>query len=457
MKNFKTNIFKAVFASAALLSFSSCVDDKFDLPPIVCTDKFSTTNATIADLAALGTSNPTEVVAQDMIVEGYVNSSDKEGNIFKTIIIQDQAVNPSIAFQMDVDQTGNYANFPVGSKVRVNVKGLLVQKNKGVLKVGSPDPQYPIGRIAPIYIANHIARSCESNTQAEIREIKPVEFSDIAEALKIENVNKLIKIKSVQFVSGELNKNFTDAKDTSGSNRSLEDKNGNTIILRNSVYASFAKTAISPEYGGSGDVTAVLSNYNGTYQLLITSLSDLDLKKPRFVTGILGGENIVYKSTLTENFESFATGNLNTPAYLNYAESGNPKRYWEVREFAGNHYIQMSAFRASSAIKTYYIVPVKLTGASKLSFETKDGYYNGDALKVYYSTKYQAGAELKAADITDITSKFTISKNSSGYARKWVASGSYTIPATGNGFVIFEYSGSPSVTTTYQIDNVEVK
>ncbi len=129
-----------------------------------------------------------------------------------------------------------------------------------------------------------------------------------------------------------------------------------------------------------------------------------------------------------------------------------------AKTFNGNNYIQISAFRANADVSTYFIVPAEFTGSSKLSFQTKDGYYTGDALKVYYTTKYTPGGVVNKTDLIDITSKFTLSKeNTNGYAADWVDSGEFAIPATGKGYIFFEYAGNTTVTTTVQIDNITLK
>ena len=103
-----------------------------------------------------------------------------------------------------------------------------------------------------------------------------------------------------------------------------------------------------------------------------------------------------------------------------------------------------------------------MTAANTFSFKSKDGYNNGAVLKVYYTNNYTPGTDLSTATLVDITSQFTISTgNTSGYGTTFISSGNYSIPAavTGNGFFIFEYSGTnvaPAVTTTMQIDDIVV-
>ena len=95
------------------------------------------------------------------------------------------------------------------------------------------------------------------------------------------------------------------------------------------------------------------------------------------------------------------------------------------------------------------------------SIKTKDGYNNGNCLKVYYSTSYTPGSDIGTTSKVNITNNFAIaSGTTSGYATNFTNSGDFVIPSsvTGNGFFIFEYTGNGAggVTTTIQIDDVKL-
>ena len=108
-------------------------------------------------------------------------------------------------------------------------------------------------------------------------------------------------------------------------------------------------------------------------------------------------------------------------------------------------------------------MPFNFTAANNMSFKSQDRFNVGDVLKVYYSTNYVALNNISNATLTDITSNFTIASGTTGSASlPFVNSGVYNFPAslTGNGYVIFEYTGgysfSPVLTTTMHIDDVVI-
>ncbi len=330
--NTKIYLKSALLAIASLVTFSSCVqDDDYSVPAITCTDKFAPANHTLQELAALGTAAPTaaNAIKEDFIVEAFVSSSDESGNIYKTLYVQDKPENPTIAMEIDIDGGNLYTQFPLGAKVKINAKGLIVQAENGNVKLGIYDPAYAIGRINPNLLKNYLARVCGTDNMPVKATMVPVVFNSIAEAMQPANVNKLVTIKNVQFKDIELPKAFVDVN-VSASNRMLEDKNGASIIIRNSSYASFARLPISPDYAGSGSVTMVLSRFGVTYQGYIRDLNDLNLKDKRFVistpdpgtpTGPSASAVLPFKGADFENWSDFLSS-LNSFGLKAYATQG---------------------------------------------------------------------------------------------------------------------------------------
>ena len=85
----------------------------------------------------------------------------------------------------------------------------------------------------------------------------------------------------------------------------------------------------------------------------------------------------------------------------------------------------------------------------------------GEALKVYYVTaaNYTPLTPVNMSSLVNITSNFTISYPAIGSSETtFNSAGTYAIPAglTGNGFFVFEYVGTTTVTTTVQLDDIEI-
>ena len=286
MKNIK--LFK-VTAIAAIMAFSlsSCVkDDGYTVPTIQCNTKFGTATNTLGDLVALAKTNPTQadIIANDYIVEAFVSSSDEQGNIYKMLFVQDAPANPTQGVEIDIDGGNQYINFPVGAKIKINLKGLIVQGANGNIKIGAFDPSYSVGRINPNKIGTYIERVCDGQYPVKV-DIIPLEFNSIGEALKnAAHINQLVKINNVQFEDPELTKAFADADKTG--DRYIVDKKGARLDLRFSNYASFAKTIIGTNYGQSGSIVLNLSRFSTTDQAYIRSLNDINFTNARFAPGV---------------------------------------------------------------------------------------------------------------------------------------------------------------------------
>ncbi len=170
-----------------------------------------------------------------------------------------------------------------------------------------------------------------------------------------------------------------------------------------------------------------------------------------------GGSEATPTNCLTEDFTSYDTDVDEFVTYENV--SLNDGRFWNVREFGGNKYLQYSAFKADKVQDGWFIIPIDFDQADTFSFETKDGFNTGNALTVLYSTSHSVGSEIDPTTWTDITSNFTLATGTTnGYATEFTASGDFDLKdISGKGFIAFRYVGDPNgVTTTMQVDNISI-
>lgn len=451
-------------AAFAAISITSCVQkDEWETPPINCTNKFPQTNISLAAFKAQAPASGVYLVTTDQIFDGYIVSSDESGNFYKTISFQDKAENPTAGLQIEVDKSSNYADFPVGSHIRINAKGLRLGLDRGTVKLGSVDPTFAIGRIPSALVSRYVSGVCNGNG-LEVVSIKPLVLPNLAAAKNDQYINTLVTVPSSQFAIGEIfpvDKTYIDYGATGGADtdRTIEDAAGGTVTIRNSGFFSEGSTLLPK---GNGDITFVVSRYNTTWQMLIRNTKDVKFTGNRVdSTPPKGGTAITYSGSFLENFESYATTPTNLevyPKYVNDPVLGN--RYWQLKTFSNNKYIQLGANAGSGSYLTYFIVPIDFTAASTFKFDVNVGFYNGNVLKVYTTTNYTPLGDITAATLTDITSAFTIPITPTTTYGTIAPAGTYNIPTalTGNGFVIFEYSGaSTGATTTIQLDNIQAQ
>lgn len=450
------------------LSATSCVTDGFgkedwDVPTLACNNKYEAANMSLADFVAQAPSNGSITITEDQIIDGYVISSDENGSFYKTISFQDKPENPSIGLQIEINKSNNYLDFPVGTHIRINAKGLVLGKDRGVIKLGSVDPEFAIGRISEAQLGNHLSVVCSDN-KADIVQIKPIELNSLQEAKNDIYINKLVSVPNVQFVDTDILgeegvKSYLNVP-KADTNRELIDNDKKTAILRVSQYASFGTEKLPT---GNGRITFVVSKYNSTFQMMIRSTADIDFSNERKdFAPAKGGNNITYlREGDIENFNSYTATGVNSetfPKYINDPVIGD--RYWRIANFRGNKYIQFSygATGAKPFARTFFAIPVDFDNMNHFSFKTKDGFYNGDVLKVYYSTDYKANAI--NPNLVDITKHFNIAKGTTtGYANYFTDSGVWVKPndLKGKGYIIFEYvGGDKKPTTTMQIDDISL-
>lgn len=453
----KNKIKNSLIIIAFIGLFTSCVNDSFDTPiQDVCVNPELTKTKTIAAIYT-GATAATKTYTADDIIEGYIVSSDEGGNFYKSMYFQ--SLDGSKGFNLSIDEVNTYTkNFQPGKKVFLKLKGLAyanpISFARGLIFGAPPTDIYAVDRLSGLVYKDHLIASCDIVSEDEI-----VHKITLAQAFNDTFLNTLVEFDNVEFVGesigGTYDINRYDAYDSS-----IYLENGSTTLaVRTSRFANFAGYLVPI---ASGKIRGVLTKYNSAYQIILRTERDVKMNNlwVDYHTAIIGN-SITYRTTFTENFSSYVTTTTgaNLPKYINDAFVGS--RYWDVKSFGSNKYIQMSAFNSGGANKTYLAIPVAFTPGKKLSFKTKDGFYNGAVLKVYYSKNYVPGGDISKAILVDISSSFIISNGTiTGYASKFKLSGNYIIPVdlNGNGFFIFEYSGNESngLTTTIQIDDIAV-
>ena len=457
----KKSIFKNIFTLAlTTICLSSCVnDDSYDVPEN--TLKTYELTPTIAVNQIVATSTPVLYTADD-IIEAYVTSSDEKGTFYKSISFQDlkNTATTIKGFSVPLNITTLYGKgFTPGRKVYIKLKGLYVANVFGSLQIGSLF-EGEIGRIAENVWQNHLLPSATIVPESDL--VRPFSLSA---AYADVNQNTLIDLSPVQFDESSINRTYYDVDSGGGATNHaiIATSGGSSRILRMSSFSPFSGNIVP---SGSGTIRGVLTKYDTDFQFIVRYESDFKLISPRVdVFPPIVGNAIQYLGAFTENFESYTagsatTGQNNFPKYVNDPVVGS--KTWRTRTSSGTKYIEMSSFgNPVENNRTLFIVPVDMTAANNLSFKTRTNFYNGETLKVYYSTNYVPGSAISSATLVNITSNFTFSTANTSTA-SFTNSGVYSIPTsvTGNGFFIFEYTGSgltsPTLTTNMQIDDIVV-
>lgn len=288
--NLSKNLRISLISIVVVSTFSTCVKDgDFDTPKVDCTEQQLTATTTIQQVKDMYTFGGAKIIETDIIMEGYVVSSDKSGNIYKSISIQDKPENPTAAIKISINQTNIYTKYNVGRKIYVKLKGLAVGYSFGSVQIGVANGD-GLGGILGSEFDKYIVRSCE------VAEIIPKKMT--ISALNKSMLEMLIEIENVQFKSADLGKAYGNVDNTETVNRVLENSDNSCnildeVILRNSGYASF-KNNLLPE--GKGSVVAIFSNYYDDFQLYLRDTDDVKFTTARCDYSSSFQPNITLKS-----------------------------------------------------------------------------------------------------------------------------------------------------------------
>ena len=257
-----------------LVVLQACEYNDYDNPPEVeKIDPIHRTNS-IKELKSLYVEGGKVIdMIDDYVVQGKVISSDKEGNIYKSLVIQDETG----GIEIKINSSGLYNYFKQGTTVFLRANKLNVGAYGGTLSIGSVpvDKNYENDFIPAAVMENYIIKAGKGEP------VKPTLLT--IPTLKSEYNNMLINLYNVQFLQSEVANDltFADGVNQQTENRTLVDAKGNRLVVRTSGYARFAQTLLPL---GSGSVTGILTYFHETAQLTIISIKDVQLDKPRFIT-----------------------------------------------------------------------------------------------------------------------------------------------------------------------------
>ncbi|WP_139957021.1 DUF5689 domain-containing protein [Flavicella sediminum] len=265
---------KILLKISVILSLCACVNDsKFSTPEIFCDeiDLVEThTLSQIKEMSGFGL----VVFSEELIISGYVISSDASGNIYKNLYLQDAFENPTSAIKISLDETNSNAKFPIGNKVFVKLKGLALGYAYGSLAIGKANGA-TLENIPNLLLDQHIFRTCET------KEIVPKKIA-ISE-LETEDVGLFVELENVQFQQVGAKETYANVDNTKAVDRIIEQLHttceiNSEIILHTSGFSKFKNEEIPR---GKGTISGILDTYYSEFQLLLNTSKDVHLNEER--------------------------------------------------------------------------------------------------------------------------------------------------------------------------------
>ncbi|PKH49695.1 hypothetical protein CXF68_02840 [Tenacibaculum sp. Bg11-29] len=261
------NIFKPIGLFFIILC--SCINNEDFSIPTLGEDKEYVNFKSLSDIANLHQGNLV-TFEEETTTSGYVISSDKDGNFYKSIFIQDTPTDPTIGVEIKINDTNLSARYAIGRKIFINLKGLFLNKTHGNYQIGSKNTfGNGIERISVNDYVYFIDRS------SEISDVTPT-LLDISE-LNEKHTNTLIKVNNVQSEIKGLQYATPNSSSEYVINRSIISCNtSEKLILTNSVFTSF-KSLFIPDKKGS--ITGVFNMLDDKKYLTIRNTNDIDFNE----------------------------------------------------------------------------------------------------------------------------------------------------------------------------------
>ena len=372
-------LFTVFLLTAGIIIFNSCVKQDFDQPPVNIPVSPYKANFTIDSLNMMYTGTDTMLITDSIFIQGIVISSDQSGNIYKNLYIQDNTGGIVIA----IDLPDLYTTYRLGQRIVIKLQGLYLGQYGGVTELGYPNGP-DIGRIPEALLASHFyPDSLPGKVPA------PVLIDEFTTVNMKKYLNMLVRVDNISFPDAgmpfaeyqvSVNRNIADYL---GQVILVDGQSGNEFILRTSGYALFYSDLLP---FGVGNMTGILSQYSGQFQMYIRDLNDL----ANFDTTV----KVIYRNDFSSD----------PPDWVIETLTSNKPWTWD------SQYLCMSAngYGGTAPCETWLISPaIDLTGVTDpvLTFNTWTKYTDSaipHPLEVKISTDYSGSGNPSSATWTDL-------------------------------------------------------
>ena len=467
-----------LFVISTMFLVSSCVkDDDYNVPDVSITEPHIpqeqiTTFRTVKSLyqQAINNGNSTVIIdnENDLYIEGYVISSDKSGNFFEELIIQNKIDDsspdndPRLGFRVSINASNLSDTYQFGQKVYIKLNGLTIGETSGLITIGKGDA-VAVKQIQASEFKDIVVRSNEVATIIP----KISGLADLTEADK----NTLIQLHNMQLNRFELGATFaSESFDEFDGHRLIEScDSGISMILETSTFSDF-KTLIVPQ--GKGTITGVFSrDFGDDFNVIILNSSvDINFNSdercdPMELTCGLA-ESVGTNNLLYEDFELQRNNRpIEIDGWTNYIEAGTEA--WEgYSSTSSNASLGRSArFQSASSGDEsnigWLITPainLDVQEGETLRFKTSNSLADSSFMEVLYSLDWDGTEENITSATWGVLSAAYVVKDTDSFV-PWFNSGSVDLScASGIMHIAFKYIGSGQDTFDgiYELDEISI-
>ncbi len=200
------------------------------------------------------------VVQEPLVLTGLVTTSDRAGNFYRTLCIEEEGA--AVEIRLGTEESHN--RYPIGYRLYLRLQGLCLERNRGILQVGPPAPA-SAGSAAAYFQSQALLDEYLFRGEAE----EPLQgrILEISE-LTPELCGTLVLIPGLRYRPAE----ETEEEPRWEGYRRFEDETGATLHTYVSPYARFAEREL-PE--GATALRGILQRTeSGEYEGYILKLRD---------------------------------------------------------------------------------------------------------------------------------------------------------------------------------------
>ena len=439
------------FAFLTIINFSCVQDDDYSVPASIGQEENANLNQllaeiengsadlmTISQLKNFFVDGEVNEIESNLVVKGYVSSSDYAGNFYKEFYMQDEIENPTAGIKVSINQVDSYNQFNVGREVYIKLQGLSIGETNsgdGVIAIGGGANEYgdEISEITENNAATCILRSSNS-------------YSLVPLALNLSEINDMhigvyVSGLSAQFASSLGGLTYVDPQEDYDTQRDLEScVDAGTLKLETSAFSSFNDKMLPVE--GSGTISGIITkDYFGDNRVMMLNTTD----------------DVNFDSSRCDPLfsDDFSSNSLNNWTVVNV----EGEQTWEITPY-GNPApsAKISGFSGGSNLNEDWLITsaIDLTSLTTVTLNFQSVVrYSGPSLEVYVSTDYSGGNPSTDGNWQELS--VILDTDDSSWS-SWTDSGNVDLSSFSgaNVFIGFKYVSTTSNSATYEIDNVLV-
>ena len=393
---------------------------------------------TISEVKNLFVNGEVNEIESNLVVKGYVSSSDYTGNFYKEFYMQDEIENATAGIKVSINQVDSYNQFNVGREVYIKLQGLTIGETNsgdGVITIGGSGNTSgdEVSAISENRASNCILRSSNSYSLVPLA----LNLSDINDS----HIGLYVSALSAQFSAGLDGLTYVDPDEDYDTQRDLEScVDSGTLKLETSAFSNFNDSMLPTE--SSGTITGIITrDYFGDNRVMMLNTK----------------EDVNFDSSRCDPLfaDDFSSNNLNNWTVVSV--SGDQE--WGITPY-GNPApsAKMSGYSGGNNVNEDWLITntIDLSSLSTATLNFQSVVrYSGPSLEVYASSDYSGGDPSTDGNWAELS--VILDTDDSSWS-SWTDSGNVDLSSYtgGNVYIAFKYLSTSSGSATYEIDNVLV-